>query len=103
MFYSSFRRATPTSFPSNVSISSTMFLCCTSVRMAISVWIRLASFYASVHTPTPTSVSFVRLITFTAYSFSVCLSTHYPSRPHFSHTRYTVAKRPSPIFSRMSK
>ena len=80
-----------------------MFLCCSSVSIAISVRIRLASFYASVHTPTPTSVSFVRLITFTAYSFSVCLSTHYPSRPHFSHTRYTVAKRPSPIFSRMSK
>ena len=34
-----------TSFDSNVSISSTMFLCCTNVKIAISVWIRPASFY----------------------------------------------------------
>lgn len=79
-----------------------MFLCCTNVRIAISVWIRPASFYAS-HAPRSfTSVSFVLLITFTAYSTSVFLFTHYPSHTPPPLTRYTVAKRPSPIFSRMS-
>lgn len=44
--------------------------------MAISVWIKPASFYPSTLPLSRTSVSFFLLITFTAYSMSVFLFTH---------------------------